>query len=160
MISLETLCFVVVIPYRVIVSPSRKYSSTMPPTFWLCIGGTLGDSGSITATKTTLQMVFQVCLVYERCADSWVRGNSLVVTAVRSTCSGWAAPVHISSFFPVDWLLAIASALFVVGHFLAETIGRGTSRRCVPLAWKLCQTDKQSRRQGSKGAQPSDPRSG
>ncbi|OQV17834.1 DENN domain-containing protein 5A [Hypsibius exemplaris] len=47
------------VPYRVVFVPSRKYSSSMPATFWFCLGGALGDSGSITATKSGLQMVFQ-----------------------------------------------------------------------------------------------------
>ncbi|XP_055329550.1 DENN domain-containing protein 5B-like isoform X2 [Paramacrobiotus metropolitanus] len=47
------------VPYRVIISPSRKYSSSVPSSFWICTGGTLGDSGNVSATKSNLQMVFQ-----------------------------------------------------------------------------------------------------
>lgn len=49
-----------IMPYRVVIFPSRKFSaSTTSANAWVCISGTLGDSGIVSVPKTSLELLFQ-----------------------------------------------------------------------------------------------------
>uniref|UniRef100_T1IME6 DENN domain-containing protein 5B n=1 Tax=Strigamia maritima TaxID=126957 RepID=T1IME6_STRMM len=49
-----------VIPYRVVIFPSRKFSaSTTSANAWVCLSGTHGETGAIDVPKQSLELIFQ-----------------------------------------------------------------------------------------------------
>lgn len=61
-----TLCFSIsVIPYHVVVVPSKKLSGSMfTANPWVCVSGELAETGVLQVPRNTLEITFEVCVKY------------------------------------------------------------------------------------------------
>lgn len=63
---LVMLRFFIVLPYRVLIFPSRRLNlSTTTANVWVSVSGTLGETGPISLPKNALEFVFEVMNLYK-----------------------------------------------------------------------------------------------